>query len=166
MISLRSEQPADVQDIHAVHRLSFPSAGEACLVGALRAARRLTASIVAEEAGRVVGHVAFSPVTANGQTGGAGLGPIAVLPEWRRRGVGGRLVREGLRCCSLAGTAFVVVLGNPAYYGRFGFRPAREWQLEDEYGGGDAFQALELARGSIVAGARVQYAPEFAALGV
>src|SRR5687767_7847057 len=89
MVNIRSEQSADMDGIHVVHVRSFPGAGEAHLVGALRAAQRLTASIVAEAEGVIVGHVAFSPVTANGQTGAVGLAPLAVLPEWRRKGVGG-----------------------------------------------------------------------------
>ena len=66
---------------------------------------------------------------------GLGLGPVAVLPEFQRRGIGGGLIRGGLAAAERLGTGFVVVLGEPAYYGRFGFRPAAEWGLRDEYGG-------------------------------
>ena len=65
--------------------------------------------------------------------------------------------------CRRASHGFVVVLGDPWYYGRFGFKPAREWALRDEYGGGDAFQALELQPGTIpTGGGTVVYAPQFA----
>ena len=97
----------------------------------------------------VIGHVAFSPVSVDGSGGGVGLAPVAVLPAYRRRGVAARLVRDGLAACAAMGVRFVVVLGEPAYYGRFGFVPARRWGLHDEYGGGDAFQALELQAGSL-----------------
>ena len=99
----------------------------------------------------IVGHVAFSPVSVDGSDGGVGLAPVAVLPVYRRRGVAARLVRDGLAVCAAMGVRFVVVLGEPAYYGRFGFVPARRWGLHDEYGGGDAFQALELQGGSLSA---------------
>jgi putative acetyltransferase len=114
---------------------------------------------------RVVGHVAFSPVTADGLARGVGLAPVAVLPAYRERGVAARLIRDGLRACAEIGCRFVVVLGEPRYYGRFGFQPASRWGLRDEYGGGDAFQALELQAGALGGAVTlVRYAPEFAAL--
>ncbi|MFO0953833.1 MAG: N-acetyltransferase [Isosphaeraceae bacterium] len=115
----------------------------------------------------VIGHVGFSPVTA-GTAVGEGLAPVAVLPGYRRRGVAERLVREGLSACERAGVGFVVVLGDPAYYARFGFAPGSRWGLVDEYGGGEAFQAVELKPGAIPSGATpllVRYAPEFAVFG-
>ena len=165
MLSIRPEQPADVAAIYAVHAAAFPSEGEARLVDALRAAGRLSLSHVAVEDGKVVGHVAFSPVTVAGTTTGVGLGPVAVLPDRQKRGIGERLIRQGLEDCRRAGFTFVVVLGEPAYYTRFGFEPAGDWGLVDEYGGGNAFQAQELKPEAIPRGAGlVRYAPEFAAV--
>jgi len=113
--------------------------------------------------GEVVGHVAFSPVSVVGAIDGVGLAPVAVLPAFRRRGIAEQLVREGLEACKQLGHGFVVVLGDPRYYHRFGFMPASRWGLRDEYGGGEAFQALELRQGWIPAGGEVvRYAPEFA----
>ena len=147
-----------------MHIASFPTADEARLVDALRASGRLSLSLVAVESDAIVGHVAFSPVTLPGAGGGVGLAPLAVLPSFRRRGIGAALVREGLVHAERAGVQFVVVLGEPAYYGRFGFRPAARWALRDEYHGGDAFQALELRPAAVpAAGGLVRYAPEFAA---
>ena len=135
-------------------------------MNALRTAGRLPCSLVAVDGARIVGHVAFSPVTIGETRGGVGLAPVGVLEPWRRRGIAGQLIREGLHVCAAAGRGFVVVLGEPAYYARFGFEAARRWHLEDEYGGGDAFQALELRPGAIPwAGGLVRYAPEFAQLG-
>ena len=165
MLSIRPEQPADVAAIYAVHAAAFPTDGEARLVDALRAAGRLSVSRVAIEERKVVGHVAFSTVTVAGATNGVGLGPVAVLPDCQKRGTGERLIRQGLDACRQAGFAFVVVLGEPAYYRRFGFEPAGDWGLVDEYGGGAAFQALELKPNAIPRGAGlVCYAPEFAAV--
>ena len=77
------------------------------------------------EAGRaVVGHVAFSAVSVAGAAGGLGLAPLAVRSEVRRRGGGAARVRAGLETCRRAGAEFVVVLGEPDYYGRFGFTAA------------------------------------------
>jgi putative acetyltransferase len=159
---VRPERIGDQDAIRVVHTASFPTAAEARLVDALRTAGRLDISLVAETAGEVVGHVAFSPVTLPGTVGGGGLAPVAVLPAFRRRGIAAALVREGLAACA-SRYAFVVVLGDPRYYGRFGFLPASRWRLRDEYGGGDAFQALELRPGAIPAGGGVvRYCPEFA----
>jgi putative acetyltransferase len=77
---VRAERPDDAAAIRAVHTASFPTALEARLVDALRAAGRLCLSLVAEEEGRVVGHVGFSPVSLAGTAAGAGLAPVAVLP--------------------------------------------------------------------------------------
>jgi putative acetyltransferase len=149
-----------------VHAASFPTPGEARLVDELRAAGRLLVSLVAEAHGEVVGHVAFSPVELQGASGGVGLAPLAVLPGFRRRGVGALLVREGLAHCRGSGRGFVVVLGDPGYYRRFGFVPAARWRLCDEYGGGAAFQALELHPAAIPpSGGVLRYSPEFSRLG-
>jgi putative acetyltransferase len=162
MVSVRLEAPADHEAIHVVHAASFPTAGEARLVDALRSAGRLHVSLVAVEQGEVIGHVAFSPVSVLGAPLGVGLAPVAVLPAFRRRGIAEQLIREGLIACEQLGHGFVVVLGAPSYYRRFGFLPASRWGLRDEYGGGDAFQALELRQGGIPAGGgAVRYAPEF-----
>ena len=163
---VRPERPEDVLAIHRLHEEAFPTPAEACLVDALRASRRLVISLVAEEEGEIVGHLALSPVSAGDTPGGLGLAPLAVASGWRRRGVGGALVRAGLDASRHAGSAFVVVLGEPAYYGRFGFTVASSWGLWDQYGGGPAFQVLELRPGGVPRGAGlVQYAEEFALLG-
>ncbi len=145
MTSIRDENPADKRAVHDVHAASFPTESEARLVDAMRAAGQLRVSLVAVDQNEVVGHVAFSPVHVTGATDGVGLAPVAVLHDYRRRGIADRLIREGLVMCRRASHGFVVVLGDPGYYGRFGFKPASEWALHDEYGGGDAFQALEAA---------------------
>jgi putative acetyltransferase len=163
-VTIRWEAPADHAAIHAVHTVSFPTAYEADLVDALRLAGRLAISVVAVEHDTVVGHVAFSPVSMPGATDGVGLAPVAVVPAFRRRGVAAQLIRGGLAECARRDHGFVVVLGDPHYYRRFGFTPARGWGLRDEYGGGEAFQALELRPGAIpAAGGLVRYAPELAA---
>lgn len=163
---VRPEQGSEVAAIHAVHAASFPTDVEARLVDLLRDAGRLSVTLVAEVGGVIVGHVAFSPVTVASGATGAGLAPLAVVTWYRRQGIGAALVRAGLEACRAAGFGWTVVLGDPAYYSRFGFRPATEFGLYDEYGGGPAFQAIELVPGGLPVGAGlVRYAPEFAALG-
>jgi putative acetyltransferase len=164
MLIIRPETVADVTAIGDVHLTSFATADEAGLVDALRANGRLSVSLVAAEAETIVGHVAFSPVTLSGVAGGVGLAPLAVLHPFRRQGIGAALVREGLAGAERAGFRFVVVLGDPSYYSRFGFQPASRWALRDEFGGGDAFQAIELRAAALpVTGGLLRYAPEFSA---
>jgi putative acetyltransferase len=166
MALIRREQSGDVSAIYAVHAASFPSDGEARLVDALRAAGRLPVSLVAEVGGAVVGHVAFSPVTTASGAVGVGLAPVAVAWSQRQQGVAAELIRAGLKACEQLGFGWAVVLGKPTYYARFGFRPAVEFGLSDAYGGGAAFQAVELVPGALPVGAGlVRYAPEFALLG-
>jgi putative acetyltransferase len=163
-VIIRPEQAGDVAAIHAVHASAFPTDAEARLVAAIRTAGRLRVSLVAEDGGLVVGHVAFSPVSLAGATGGLGLAPLAVAPDYQRRGIGGLLVRSGLAAAARCGAGFVVVLGDPAYYQRFGFRRASAVGLENEYGADEAFMVLELQPGSLPpGGGLVQYGPEFAA---
>ena len=165
MVKVRREESGDQPAIYHVHEVSFPTAGEARLVDALRAAGHLCLSLVADYQNQIVGHVGFSPVSVAGATGGVGLAPVAVLPAHRRRGIAAELVRLGLAACERSGYGFVVVLGEPGYYQRFGFKPGSQWGLHDEYQGGEAFQALELRRDSIPrGGGLVRYAPEFDAL--
>lgn len=151
--------------VHAVHAQSFPSPGEARLVDLLRDGGRLAVSLLAEVDGAVVGHVAVSPVTVASGPVGAGIGPVAVVAGHRRRGIAAELVGAALRACPAAGFGWAVVLGDPAYYARFGFRPACEFGLSDEFRGGSAFQAIELVPGTLPRNAGlVRYATEFASL--
>ena len=96
---------------------------EHLIVSGLREAGTLSLSLVAELDGRIVGHVAFSPVTINGEdTGWYGLGPISVLPELQKQGVGSALIKEGLAKIRAMGAKGCVLEGSPKYYQRFGFK--------------------------------------------
>src|SRR6185312_6446477 len=142
MLVVRPEEPRDSRAIFAVHCACFPTDAEARLVNLLRAAGRLHISLVAEADGVVIGHVAFSPVLAADGAAGLGLAPLAVLESHRRRGVGAKLVESGLAACRSADAGWVVLIGEPAYYSRFGFQPASLFGMSDEFGGGSAFQVL------------------------
>src|SRR5262249_60843901 len=109
--------------------------------------------------------IASSPWRAGPGAPGAGRAPVAVPELRRRQGIAAALVRAGLEACRAGGFGWAAVMGEPAYYSRFGFRPAAEFGLAAEYGGGPAFQAIELVAGALPRGAGlVRYAPEFAAV--
>jgi putative acetyltransferase len=165
-IQLRSEQPADIDAIRRLNEAAFPTPAEARLVDLLREAGRLTLSVVATTEGQIVGHVAFSPITLDGKEFGLGLAPLAVDAAYRRHGIGAAIVEHALANCREMGTPLVVVLGEPHYYSRFGFEPASRHCLVDEYGGGDAFQALWLDPTQLCPSGTVKYAPEFSIFGV
>lgn len=163
---IRPETAADAGAIFAVHAAAFPTNAEARLVDRLRARGDGYLGFVAEHDGEVVGHVAFSPVTVtdpDSSVRGLGLAPIGVVPTHQRRGVGGALIRAALEECRAAGWPFVVLLGHPEYYPRYGFRKASEAGLRNEYGADDAFMVLELTPGGVPsAGGLVKYGPDFA----
>ncbi len=125
---VREERAGEAEAIGALITAAFlghpHSAGtEAAIVRALRAAGALALSLVAACEERLIGHIAFSPITVDGCAGAwFGLGPLAVAPPYQRQGVGAALVRQGLQQLRQRGAAGCVVLGDPAYYGRFGFR--------------------------------------------
>lgn len=143
---IRQESPSDVTAIHAVTVAAFLNAPhtdhtEQFVVDALRKADVLSVSLVAEKASTVVGHVAVSPVSiSDGSSGWYGLGPISVIPELQGQGIGSLLMKSALRLLQEEGAAGCVLLGDPAYYSRFGFKAEPELVLPDvppEY-----FQAL------------------------
>lgn len=165
-IIIRSEKPGDEQVIHELIRRAFPTEQEALLVDRLRDNARLLVSLVAEVEETIVGHIAFSPVTIKGENSevmGAGLAPVSVLPQWQRRGVGAQLMSAGLAAGYAAGIRFIVVLGEPDYYRRFGFKRASLWGVQNVYGVDEPFMALELRPSSIQSGLAL-YAPEFSHL--
>jgi putative acetyltransferase len=165
-IEIRAETGADISAVRSINVAAFGRENEANLVDRLRGMTQ-TVSFVAVVAEYIVGHIFFSPVAVAGDCPGdrfiLGLAPIAVLPDYQRQGIGALLIRHSLAACAQAGCQAVVVLGNPQYYGRFGFRPARENQLRCEYSVPDeAFMVMELTSGGL-AGCRgmIKYRPEF-----
>lgn len=166
---IREEAPADVTAIHQVNVAAFETDAEARLVDALRAAGALRLSLVAEVHDKIVGHIAFSPVTVVSDqrtVGGVGLAPMAVLPDHQRTGIGGELIAEGLRRLREAEHPFCVVLGHADYYPRHGFLRASTFGIRWENAAPDeVFHVQELAPGGLtgVSGI-VRYQPEFASV--
>jgi putative acetyltransferase len=157
---VRAERDGDIDAIRQVHSVAFGRAAEAGLVDALRASGKLLISLVMDCEGMIAGHIGFSPVKVDEETIGVGLAPLGVLPGFQRQGIGSRLVHEGLAECRRGRLGLVVVLGDPAYYGRFGFAPATCMKLTSEYGAGEEFMALALQPASVpLKGGLVRYAP-------
>jgi putative acetyltransferase len=129
--SVRVEGPDDHAAVHEVHVAAFGRPVEADLLDALRADGDLVPelSLVAEQDGVIVGHVAFSRASVADGIPVLVLGPVGVRPEHQRRGIGAALIREGLERAAATDAAFVVLLGHPAYYPRFGFEPAASFGL-------------------------------------
>ena len=144
METIRPEYPTDAPAVRRVHEAAFPTKAEANLVESLRASGKAVIALVAEDEGAIVGHIVFSPVSLDPLAGtvGLGLAPVAVLPDREKHGVGRRLIQNGLAECRAWGAAFIVVLGDPPYYSRFGFEPAEKHGLRSEYGAGDSFMVF------------------------
>jgi putative acetyltransferase len=127
-IDIRSETPDDVGAITEVTIAAFKTLAisnhtEQFIIEALRAAKALTVSLVAEIDGRVVGHIAFSPVTiSDGTPNWYGLGPVSVLPEYQRQGIGKALIQEGLLRLKSMHARGCCLVGYPDYYRKFGFK--------------------------------------------
>lgn len=127
-VIIRDETDADLSaiaevTIAAFKTLEISNKTEQYVIEALRAADALTVSLVAEVGGRVVGHIAFSPVTiSDGSRDWYGLGPVSVLPEYQRRGIGKALISQGLARLKALHARGCCLVGHPGYYEKFGFR--------------------------------------------
>lgn len=156
---IRSEEPADAAEISRVTTAAFHAhphsdGSEPRIIQRLREAGALSLSLVAVEGAQVVGHVALSPVKlTSGHTGWFGLGPVSVLPARQGAGIGSSLVRKALEWLLAQQAMGCVVLGEPAYYSRFGFQPSARLELA----GVPAAYFMELAFIQPAPHARVSY---------
>jgi putative acetyltransferase len=137
MAIVRPERPEDIPRIRHVNERAFERPAEADLVDTLRTACAEALSLAAEDDdGTIVGHILFTPVAVDGtRTVGMGLAPMAVLPDRQRQGIGSELVRRGLDTLREQRCPFVVVVGHPEYYPRFGFEPASTHGLASQWEG-------------------------------
>lgn len=125
---IRNETGSDIEAISAITKAAFENhphsnQTEQFIISALRADNALTISLVAEIEGKVTGHIAFSPVSiSDGSHNWYGLGPISVLPEHQRQGIGKALIHKGLFLLKKLGAKGCVLVGDPKYYVQFGFR--------------------------------------------
>lgn len=132
LVEIRDEQADDVAAIRDVNRHAFGQDDEGRIVEALRANGAAALSLVAIDDGAVVGHIMFSPLSV-GPMVGVGLGPMAVAPSHQRQGIGSRLVDAGIDRLRRAACPFIIVLGHPTFYPRFGFQPAATYGITCEW---------------------------------
>jgi putative acetyltransferase len=147
-VTIRTEIVADHSMIREVNEAAFGGAEEADLIESLRRDGVVLLSLVAAVGSRIVGHILFSRMsidTPSGAAAAVALAPLAVLPGYQRQGIGGKLIREGLDRLRGLGERYVIVVGHPGYYPRFGFSTAPR-SLESPFPP-DAFMVLQLMPG-------------------
>lgn len=159
---IRAETVADHAGVRALHLASFPGPGEADLVDRLRTDGAAVISLVAIDGDARVGHVMFSRMTAPFRA--LGLAPVAVLADWRRMGIAAGLIEAGIEWAREDGWQGIFVLGEPGYYGRFGFSVALAQGFDSPYAG-PYLMALAVQGDDLPAATgRIDYAPAFGAL--
>ena len=135
-MEIREERQEDLSAVRLVNEKVFGRLQETDTVDKLRRSCSDLLSLVAVTKDRVVGHILFSPATIESDDHvmrGMGLAPLAVLPEYRRQGIGSKLVQEGLRILRSASCPFVIVVGHPDYYHRFGFETASKYSIRRQW---------------------------------
>lgn len=145
-MQIRDQTPDDASSIRSVVAAAFGQAHEADLVEALRASGDSVISLVAEQDGKIAGHILFSKLRAPEDC--LALAPLSVAPAHRGRDLGSRLIREGLARAQRGAWRAVFVLGKPAYYERFGFRTETAEPFGTNYPK-SYFMALELTPGAL-----------------
>ena len=131
LIEIREERAEDVAAVRGVNRRAFGQEQEGNIVDALKSNGAALLSLVATVDGQVVGHIMYSPITVGDAATGAALGPMSVLPEHQRGGIGSKLVEAGTAKLKDAGCPFIIVLGHANFYPRFGFKSASELGIEN-----------------------------------
>lgn len=168
MLMIRDEEARDAKAIHELLEAAFDSPVEAAIVDTLRVTCEERVSLVAVRDDRVVGHILFTPVTietAEREVRGFGLAPMAVLPDVQRAGIGSALARAGIERLQQANCPFIVVVGHPEYYPRFGFVRGSTYGVRCEWNEvpDEAFMILVLQPDIAQAFAGMaRYRPEFA----
>lgn len=157
LVDIRREASGDAPQISRVNELAFERTAEADVIIKLRQTCPNFISLVAVADEQIIGHILFTPAwleSPNLRVDGMGLAPLAVLPENQNRGVGGMLIQAGLMEIKNLGWPFVIVLGHPGYYPRFGFEPASRYGILCEYDGvpDEAFMILLFDQGAIPGG--------------
>ena len=166
-MNIRIENTEDEKTIFAVNAAAFKTDAEARLVNMLRADDDLQYSFIAEESGKLSGHIALSPMDMSGcgdTLKALGLGPVAVWPDIQRSGVGSALINHALEQARLDGWQMIFLLGNPAYYCRFGFSADTAKPFASPYAG-PYWQALWLDESvEKPQSGKAEYAPAFGRL--
>ena len=151
---IRQEKKEDFRIIYEINKQAFNQIDESELVNRIRAGKNFIPelSLVAEQNGELIGHILFSKIKIIGEKvyETLSLAPIAVLPKYQNQGVGGKLIKEGLKRAEKLGFNSVLVVGHKDYYPKFGFEKASKWNIECPFEVPDgAFMAIELKAGSL-----------------
>lgn len=163
-VIMRLEQPSDAPQIRHLLEASFPGLVEAILVDRLRSDGDIVLSLVAEDGGVAIGYVAFSRLMVEGGDApfrAVALAPLAVYSDYQSQGVATQLVREGHACLAALGETLSVVVGEPGYYGRFGYSNRRVAGFACEY---QSSYLMGLSFGAAPWEGRLVYPPAFGAL--
>jgi predicted N-acetyltransferase YhbS len=151
---IRQEKKEDYERIYEINKQAFNQIDESELVNRIRASENFIPelSLVAEKNGEIIGHILFSKMKIIGEKEyeTLSLAPIAVLPKYQNQGVGGKLIKEGLKRAEKLGFNSVIVVGHKDYYPKFGFEKASKWSIKCPIDAPDeAFMAIELKVGSL-----------------
>ena len=164
---IRQEKKEDFNSIYEINKQAFKQQDESELIERIRASKHFVPelSLVAEENGKIIGHILFSKIKIIGEQEyeSLALAPMAVLPDFQKQGIGGRLIKEGLIKARELGFNSVIVLGHKDYYPRFGFERASKWNIKCPFEVPDeAFMAIELNIGALAEKSGVvEYPKEF-----
>jgi putative acetyltransferase len=162
MMIMREEQPSDIPEITNVHDLAFKGTDESRLVLRLRQSNKLFISLVCEIDGKIVGHIAYSPISSGKGIIGLGLAPVGVLPSHQGQGIGTKLIEQGNRSAYAKGYNKIFVLGYPDYYKRFGFVFAEKYDYYTIFDPeGEHFMVKGEGLSVSGAGGRVDYCEAF-----
>jgi putative acetyltransferase len=169
--TIRPEEQGDADAIRRVVDSAFGDPPqESILVDVLRVRGKVVSSLVAICNGQLVGHILFTPLSIDNappRVRAAALAPLAVLPEFQRKGIGSQLVMEGIDDCRAKGCHVLAVLGNPKFYGRFGFERASDLGVGNEYGADDQFMILVLDPAAVESiSGTARYLSEFQTIGI
>ncbi|MCC7332635.1 MAG: N-acetyltransferase [Flavobacteriales bacterium] len=153
-LTVRQETPNDFNEVFEINQIAFGQDNEARLVDALR--RNPTVfipelSLVATDNNKIVGHILLTKIIIKDDNGNLieslGLAPMAVRPEFQKSGIGGQLIKQGLKVAKDLGFTSVIVLGHEHYYPKFGFEPADKWNIKAPFDiPSDVFMAIELVK--------------------
>lgn len=167
-IKIRAEHKTDYQQVYKVHQKAFGQEEEGQIVEKIRKSDGFVPelSLVAEIDGAVVGHILFSKIhieTKHGNKESLSLAPMAVLPDFQKQGIGGKMIKAGIKKAGELGFDSIIVLGHPDYYPNFGFEKASKWKITCPFEVPDeAFMAMELKEGVLANSAgQVVYPPAF-----